>query len=102
MAASSSDGGQQRTKQRLDAAGKIHKVVKCGIVGDGTVGKSCLLMTYTMAGFVEHYVPTIFDNFSVLEDFDGKLVNITLCMFSKKKKLEKKSRKKKKNPRNTN
>jgi Ras family len=37
------------------------------------------LMTYTMAGFVEHYVPTIFDNFSVIEEFDGgKLVNITL------------------------
>jgi len=35
-------------------------------------------MTYTMNGFCEHYVPTIFDNFSVLEDFDGKLVNITL------------------------
>lgn len=78
MAASSEDSATERTKKRNDLAGKIHKVVKCGIVGDGTVGKSCLLMTYTMAGFVEHYVPTIFDNFSVLEEFDGKLVNITL------------------------
>lgn len=78
MAADSSDGATERTRKRNDLAGKIYKVVKCGVVGDGTVGKSCLLMTYTMAGFVEHYVPTIFDNFSVLEDFDGKLVNITL------------------------
>lgn len=80
MAASSDAeaGATERTRKRNDLAGKIYKVVKCGVVGDGTVGKSCLLMTYTMAGFDEHYVPTIFDNFSVLEDFEGKLVNITL------------------------
>mmetsp|Transcript_30200 Transcript_30200/g.84376 ORF Transcript_30200/g.84376 Transcript_30200/m.84376 type:complete len:237 (+) Transcript_30200:240-950(+) len=65
-----------RVKKR---EGVINKVVKVGIVGDGTVGKSCLLMTYTMNGFVEDYVPTIFDNLSVIEEFDnGKLVNITL------------------------
>lgn len=77
MADTSSDSDTLRTQKRT--TGRIHQVVKCGIVGDGTVGKSCLLMTYTMAGFVEHYVPTIFDNFSVIEEFDdGKLVNITL------------------------
>jgi len=59
--------------------GVISKVIKCGIVGDGTVGKSCLLMTYTMNGFVEDYIPTIFDNLSVIEEFDdGRLINITL------------------------
>lgn len=68
--------GETRVKKR---SGVINKVVKCGIVGDGTVGKSCLLMTYTMNGFVEDYIPTIFDNLSVIEEFDdGRLVNITL------------------------
>jgi len=70
------DEQPSRTQKREGA--HVSKVVKCGIVGDGTVGKSCLLMTYTMAGFAEHYIPTIFDNFSVIEEFDGKLVNITL------------------------
>ena len=68
--------GEARVKKRN---GVINKVVKCGIVGDGTVGKSCLLMSYTMNGFVEDYIPTIFDNLSVIEEFDdGRLVNITL------------------------
>ena len=68
--------GEARVRKR---EGVISKVVKCGIVGDGTVGKSCLLMTYTMNGFVEDYIPTIFDNLSVIEEFDdGRLVNITL------------------------
>jgi len=58
--------------------GSVQKVVKVGLVGDGTVGKTTLLMTYTTQAFIKDYVPTVFDNFSVIEDLDGTLVNIIL------------------------
>jgi len=49
-----------------------------GVVGDGTVGKTTLLMAYTLHAFLDEYTPTVFDNFSVIEEVDGRLVNIIL------------------------
>jgi Ras-related C3 botulinum toxin substrate 1 len=52
--------------------------VKSVIVGDGTVGKTCLLHVYANNSFPEEYVPTVFDNYSTTIFVEGKAVILGL------------------------
>jgi len=70
------ESGPERTKKR--DPGKITRAIKVALVGDGTVGKTCLLMSYICQAFLEDYIPTMFDNFSAIEEVDGELVNVIL------------------------
>jgi len=63
---------------RKRAAGKITKIVKIGVMGDGTVGKTSFLLSYITHGFVGDYTPTVFDNFSAIEEVDQDVVNVIL------------------------
>lgn len=55
--------------------------LKIVLLGDGSVGKTSLLISYTTDLFPQDYVPTIFDNYLATVKYNDYFVKMWLWYF---------------------
>ncbi|XP_041035134.1 ras homolog family member Ub [Carcharodon carcharias] len=55
------------------------RFLKCVLLGDGAVGKTSLVVSYSTNGYPTKYVPTAFDDFSAVVQVDGTPIRLQLC-----------------------
>lgn len=79
-AISKRSSGADSTRSTASSADDQLPRVKCVLVGDGAVGKTSLLASYSKSENPSpNYVPTAFDNYSVTVNVDGRPMRLHLC-----------------------
>lgn len=61
-----------------DNASKSSKI-KCVFLGDGAVGKTSLIVSYTTNGYPNEYIPTAIDTYDVVVHVDDEPVTFEMC-----------------------
>ena len=70
--------------RRASMIPSIHSIaptsIKCVIVGDENIGKTCFLNSYVNPEqpMEREYIPTVFDTFSVIREHNGEMINLGL------------------------
>ena len=72
------DGKSDLQKSNAITAHTGLKHLKLVLVGDTTVGKSCLITNYLQNKFDENYEPTVLDVYTGQKNLNKKLVNIEI------------------------
>lgn len=49
---------------------------KLVVIGDGSCGKTCLLVVFSKNIFPDVYIPTVFENYVADLNIDGKMVSL--------------------------
>ncbi|XP_014916589.1 rho-related GTP-binding protein RhoG-like [Poecilia latipinna] len=72
--------GEKGRESKAGAAVPVRRMqtVKCVMVGDGGVGKTFLLVTYSTSVFKNRYLSALFDNYTGDISVDGHAVTLTL------------------------
>lgn len=66
----------------------MSKSLKLVVIGDGAVGKTCLLVVYAKGEFPVEYVPTVFENYRAKVDINNKEYTIQLWDTAGQEELE--------------
>jgi len=61
------------------ANGHSGNKLKCVFIGDGAVGKTSLIISYTTNGYPSEYVPTAIDTYHATVHVDGQPLTLELC-----------------------
>jgi len=71
-------GGQGSIAESTSTTTTADKI-KCVFLGDGAVGKTSLIVSYTTNGYPSEYVPTAIDTYDVVVHVDGVPVTFEMC-----------------------
>jgi len=62
----------------IPGEGSVTETYNLVVIGDGAVGKTCMLLSYAKGEFPEGYVPTVFENYVVTVQLGQKAVDLSL------------------------